>query len=102
MPKPGHPYVTLTFGKTDEDYASLRDAGSSHWSSSPGKAAKRFLRERLALYRAGWDIADEDLGTLIEAVCRIERKHLPTVKEFLDTLAAEPRKPIRKRKRSDG
>ena len=54
----------------------------------PSGAGKVLLQERLVLAAAGWKIDDKDMGTLLEAICRLEELELQKVKDLLVSIGA--------------
>ena len=50
----------------------------------PSGAGRVLLEERLALEAAGWKIAAKELGTLLEAVCRLDENGRNAVKDVAE------------------
>jgi len=54
----------------------------------PSGAGRILLRERLDLETAGWNIDDEELATILEAVCRVKKDARQEIIEAISRAAA--------------
>jgi hypothetical protein len=55
----------------------------------PSGAGRVLLEQRLALETSGWKIESREMGTLIEAICRLREEDLQSVKELLRGIVAK-------------
>ena len=55
----------------------------------PGGVGRTLLLQRLALESAGWKVGDNDLGRLLEAVCRLPKDGVEELAEAIRRLDAQ-------------